>query len=131
MTCENGRYFIHEGFDVLDAHAGVVVLHTLHNILHLPVSLSVNYSYRATVIHYSLGKRNYYSALQHVLSSLYILKTFWQKNCRVAEWLALRTSRRGDPSSIPAEVKPFFGGKKTLEQHIACRFELNFNFKLN
>ena len=46
---------------------------------------------------------------------------FWQKQCRVAEWLALQTGMRGDSSSIPAEVKPFFEGNKSP-------FELNLNF---
>jgi len=49
----------------------------------------------------------------------------------VAEWSALQTGKRGDSSSVPAEVKTFFGGIKNLEQNIDFRFELNFNFKLN
>ena len=43
----------------------------------------------------------------------------------MAEWIALRTGNRGDPGSIPAKVKTFFGGIKIFEQQIACRFELN------
>ena len=58
-------------------------------------------------------------------------KMFWKKNCRVAEWLALQTSKRGDPCSIPAVVKHFFGGIKSLGHNIDCRFELNFNLELN
>ena len=48
----------------------------------------------------------------------------------MAEWSALQSSKRGDPSSIPAEVKSFFGGIKILERYIARRFELNFNLTL-
>ena len=50
---------------------------------------------------------------------------------RMAEWLALQTGKREDSSSIPAEVKTLFGGIKSLEQYIACHFELNLNFELN
>ena len=42
MTCEDGRYFIHEGFDVLDADTGVVVLHALHDVLHLSMGRKGN-----------------------------------------------------------------------------------------
>ena len=45
---------------------------------------------------------------------------------RIAEWSALQTSKRGDWSSIPPEVKTFFFGEiKCLEQYIACHFEFN------
>ena len=50
---------------------------------------------------------------------------------RMAEWLALQTGKREDSSSIPAKVKTLFGGIKSLEQYIACHFELNLNFELN
>ena len=40
----------------------------------------------------------------------------------MAEWSALQTSKRGDPSSIPAGVKTFFGVIKSPEQYIACHF---------
>ena len=56
--------------------------------------------------------------------------TILKKICQMAEWLALQTGKRGYPSSIPAEVKSFFGGIKILERYIACRFELNFNLTL-
>ena len=49
----------------------------------------------------------------------------------MAEWSALQTGKRGDSSSIPAQVKTFFGGIKSLEQYIACNFELNKNFRLD
>ena len=49
----------------------------------------------------------------------------------MAEWSALLTGKRGDSSSIPAKVKTFFGGIKSLEQYIGCHFELNLNFELN
>ena len=60
-----------------------------------------------------------------------ILKIFLEKQGRMAEWSALPPRVPGDSSSIPAEVKTFFGGIKSLEQYIYSRFELNFNFKLN
>ena len=44
---------------------------------------------------------------------------FLKNKDRVAEWLALRTSKRRDSGSIPAEVKTFFGGFNSLEQYIA------------
>ena len=50
---------------------------------------------------------------------------------RVAEWSAQPTDKRRDSSSIPAEVKTFFGEIKRLERYISRRFELNLNFKLN
>ena len=43
----------------------------------------------------------------------------------MAEWSALQTGKRGDPSSIPAKFKTFFEGMKSLGQYIACCFELN------
>ena len=43
----------------------------------------------------------------------------------MAEWSALQTRKRGDSSSIPAQVKFFFEGIKSFEQYIACHFELN------
>ena len=43
----------------------------------------------------------------------------------------LQTGKRGDSGSIPAEVKTFFGRIKSLEQYITCRFEFNFDLKLN
>ena len=46
----------------------------------------------------------------------------------MAEWLALPTFNCGDPSSIPAKVKTFFGGIVSFEQYIGCRFNFNFNF---
>ena len=49
----------------------------------------------------------------------------------MAEWSALQTDERADSSSILAKIKTFFGGIKSLEQYIAFRFEINFNFKLN
>ena len=49
----------------------------------------------------------------------------------MAEWLALAPRVRGESSSIPTEVKMFFGGIKSLEQYIDSRFELNLKFKLN
>ena len=54
-----------------------------------------------------------------------IKKNFESKKCWVAEWSALQTGKRGDSSSIPAEVKTFFGGIKSLERCIAFRFEFN------
>ena len=45
----------------------------------------------------------------------------------MAEWSALQPSKRGMSGSIPAKVKIFFEGVKSLEQYIACRFELNLN----
>ena len=56
-----------------------------------------------------------------VINILKILKNWG----RMAEWSALQTGKRGDPSSIPAEVKTFFGGIKSFEQYNACHFELN------
>ena len=46
----------------------------------------------------------------------------------MAEWLALPTGKRSNPSSIPVEVKTFFEGITSLEQYMACYFELNLNF---
>ena len=43
----------------------------------------------------------------------------------MAEWSALQTGKRGDSSSIPAESKLVFGEIMSLEQYIACHFELN------
>ena len=40
----------------------------------------------------------------------------------MAEWSALQTGKRGDSSSIPAEVEIFFGGIKSPEQYNACHF---------
>ena len=53
---------------------------------------------------------------------IYISKIFLKNKCRVAEWAALQTGNRGDPSSIPAEVETFFGGIKSLKQYNACHF---------
>jgi len=53
---------------------------------------------------------------------------FCELNGRVAEWLALRTGKRGDSSSIPAKVKHFFGGINDIATYIACRFEWNSIF---
>ena len=40
----------------------------------------------------------------------YHIKRYFDKlKNGVAEWSALHTGKRGDPSSIPAEVKAFFG----------------------
>ena len=38
---------------------------------------------------------------------------------RVAEWSALPTGKLGSSGSIPAEIKTFFGGIKSLEHYIA------------
>ena len=44
----------------------------------------------------------------------------------MAEWSALQTGKRGDSSSIPAQVKTFFWRNlESLEQYVACHFELN------
>ena len=45
-------------------------------------------------------------------SLLFILinSTNLQQQGRVAEWSALQTGKRGDSSSIPDEVKTYFGG---------------------
>ena len=50
---------------------------------------------------------------------------FEKKKGRVAEWSTLQTSKRGDSSSIPTQVKTFYGGIKSLEQYIAPHFELH------
>ena len=67
-------------------------------------------------IHYTLNVTYVYK---------YIIKSFLKNLGRVAEWLALQTGKRGDSSSIPAQVKTFFGGIKSLERYIACLFELD------
>ena len=54
------------------------------------------------------------------LELLNSLKKVDEKNGRVAEWLALQTCKREDPSSIPAKVKTFF----------FRRNRLNFDLKL-
>ena len=43
----------------------------------------------------------------------------------MAEWSALETGMRGDPSSIPVGVETFFRGIESFEQNTAFRFELN------
>jgi hypothetical protein len=35
VTCEDGRYFVHESLDILDAYASTVILHPLDYMLHL------------------------------------------------------------------------------------------------
>ena len=35
FTCEDGRYFVHKSFDILDADASAVILHSLDYVLHL------------------------------------------------------------------------------------------------
>lgn len=35
VTCEDGRYFVHESLDILDAYASTVILHPLDYVLHL------------------------------------------------------------------------------------------------
>ena len=47
---------------------------------------------------------------------------FLGKDSRVAEWSALQTGDLGGSSSIPAGVKDFFEGIKSLEQYIASSF---------
>ena len=49
----------------------------------------------------------------------------------MAEWSALQTGKRGDPSSIPTDYKRFFEGIKSAEHYFNYHFEIGFNFKLN
>ena len=35
----------------------------------------------------------------------------------MAEWSALQTGKRGDPSSIPAKVKTFFSGESRISNN--------------
>ena len=65
-----------------------------------------------------------------IFKSINLLFIF-EKMDRVAEWSALSTGNRGDPSSIPVKVKTFFGVIMSLELYIAYSFELNKNFELN
>ena len=53
---------------------------------------------------------------------------FLKNQCRMAEWSALQTGKRGYSSSIPAEVKTFFGGISNLEQCLS--FLIKFKFKI-
>ena len=42
----------------------------------------------------------------------------------VAEWSALQTDKRGDSSSIPANINTFFFQESRISNNIACRFEV-------
>ena len=49
------------------------------------------------------------------LELLNSLKKVDEKNGRVAEWLALQTCKREDPSSIPAKVQTFFFSEESIK----------------
>ena len=68
-----------------------------------------------------------------------IIKTFLKNFGWVAEWSALQTGNRGDPRSIPGEVKTFFGGNQLnlkknevrppyLITHMHLSFQLSCNY---
>ena len=50
----------------------------------------------------------------HRVNKYFYNKLILKIRCRVAEWSALRTVKRGDPSSNPVKVKFFFTGIECL-----------------
>lgn len=45
ITGEDWRYFVHKSLDILDADAGIVVLHTLDYMFHLQKGSQIIYAY--------------------------------------------------------------------------------------